>query len=45
MDLSLERLMTEGRISAEDALDRAVDRARFAQVIARLRPDLAESLG
>jgi twitching motility protein PilT len=45
MDMELERLLTQSRISAEDALDRAVDREQFAQVIGRLRPDLAESLG
>jgi twitching motility protein PilT len=45
MDMGLERLVTQNRISAEDALDRAVDREAFAQVIARVRPDLAESLG
>jgi twitching motility protein PilT len=45
MDMALERLLTQGRISAEDALDRAVDREGFAQVIARVRPDLAEIFG
>ena len=45
MDMGLERLLTQGRISAEDALLRAVDREQFAQIIARLRPDLAENLG
>jgi twitching motility protein PilT len=45
MDMGLERLLTQSRISAEDALDRAVDREAFAQVIARVRPDLAEILG
>ena len=45
MDMALERLLTQGRISAEDALDRSVDREGFAQVIARVRPDLAEILG
>jgi twitching motility protein PilT len=45
MDLGLERLLTQSRISAEDAIDRAVDREAFAQVIARFRPDLAERLG
>ncbi len=45
MDMALERLLTQNRISAEDALDRAVDREAFAQVIARVRPDLAEILG
>jgi twitching motility protein PilT len=45
MDMGLERLLTSNRISAEDALDRAVDREGFAQVIARVRPDLAEILG
>lgn len=45
LDLALERLVVQGRISAEAALDRAVDREAFAQVIARVRPDLAESVG
>ena len=45
MDMGLERLLATNRISAEDALDRAVDREGFAQVIARMRPDLAEILG
>jgi twitching motility protein PilT len=45
MDMALERLLTQSRISAEDALDRAVDREAFAQIIARVRPDLAEILG
>jgi len=45
MDMGLEQLLTQSRISAEDALDRAVDREGFAHVIARVRPDLAESLG
>ena len=45
MDMGLERLLTQNKIAAEDALDRAVDREMFAQVIARVRPDLAEILG
>ncbi|CAN5889657.1 type IV pilus twitching motility protein PilT [soil metagenome] len=45
MDIALERLLTQGRITAADAIDRAIDREQFAQVIAKLRPDLAESLG
>jgi twitching motility protein PilT len=45
MDMALERLLIANRISAEDALDCAVDRESFAQVIARVRPDLAEILG
>ena len=45
MDMGLERLLTQSKIAAEDALDRAVDRETFAQVIARVRPDLAEILG
>ena len=45
LDTALERLLTAGRISAQDALDRAVDREAFAQLIAKLRPDLAEALG
>ena len=45
MDVALERLLTQNKVSAEDALDRAVDREMFAQVVARVRPDLAEILG
>jgi twitching motility protein PilT len=45
MDTALERLLTDGRISAEDAIDRAVDREAFTKVIARIRPDLAERIG
>ncbi len=45
MDMALERLVTQNKVAAEDALDRAVDREMFAQVIARVRPDLAEILG
>ena len=45
LDSALERLLTQNKIAAEDALDRAVDREAFAQVIARVRPDLAEILG
>jgi twitching motility protein PilT len=45
MDMALERLVTQNKVAAEDALDRAVDREMFAQVIARVRPDLAEMLG
>ncbi|MBX3185413.1 MAG: PilT/PilU family type 4a pilus ATPase [Labilithrix sp.] len=45
MDMALERLLTQSRITAELALDRAVDKESFARVVARVRPDLAESLG
>lgn len=45
LDMALERLVTQGSISAEEALDCAVEREAFAQVIARVRPDLAEILG
>ena len=45
LDSALERLLSGGRISAQDALDRAIDREAFAQTIAKLRPDLAEALG
>ncbi len=45
MDMALERLVTGSRIAAETALERAVDKEAFAQVIARVRPDLAELLG
>ena len=45
LDMALERLVTGNRIAAEAALERAVDKEAFAQVIARVRPDLAELLG
>jgi twitching motility protein PilT len=45
MDMALERLVVQGRIGAEDALYRAIDREQFTQVVARVRPDLAENAG
>lgn len=45
LDLALEKLLTLGRISADEALDRAVDREAFAKVLARARPDMADRLG
>lgn len=42
MEMSLERLMTAGRIAPEVALERAYDREAFARIVSRLRPDLAE---
>jgi len=42
MEMSLERLMTAGRVAPEAALERAYDRETFARVVSRLRPDLAE---
>lgn len=44
LDATLEKLVSQNRISAEDALDRAVNREAFAEVVARVRPDLAEML-
>jgi twitching motility protein PilT len=45
LDAALERLLAQGRISADVAIERAVDREAFAQAVARVRPDLAELLG
>jgi twitching motility protein PilT len=45
LDMGLERLLAEGRVTAEEALDRAVDREAFARIIARVQPDRADLLG
>jgi twitching motility protein PilT len=42
MDMALERLMSTGKITAEDALERATDKESFAHVVARVRPDLVD---
>jgi len=42
MDMALERLMSTGKISADDALERATDKETFAHVVARVRPDLVD---
>jgi twitching motility protein PilT len=42
MDLALERLMTAGKISPEDALEHAFDRETFAHVVARVNPDFVD---
>ena len=42
MDMALERLMSTGKITAEDALERATDKETFAHVVARVRPDLVD---
>lgn len=44
LDGALERLLASGRITAQDALDRAVDRSVLAQAIARLHPELSDAL-
>ncbi len=44
LDLTLGRMLSQQQISAEDALDRAVDREALARVVARIRPDLAERM-
>jgi twitching motility protein PilT len=40
MDMALERLLAQGRIAPEAALDVAIDKEAFAKVVARTRPDL-----
>ncbi len=42
LDTALERLMGAGRISPENALERAVDKEAFAKVVGRVRPDLVD---
>ncbi|MDB4947269.1 MAG: Twitching motility protein PilT [Labilithrix sp.] len=44
LDGALERLLAAGRITAQDAIDRAVDRAQLAQAIVGIRPELAGAL-
>ena len=42
MDMALERLLAQGKIAAEEALEVASDKEAFARVVARTRPDLVE---
>ncbi len=42
MDMALERILAQGKITAEDALEIALDKEAFAKVVARTRPDLAD---
>jgi len=42
MDMALERLMSTGKISPEDALERATDKETFAHVVTRVRQDLVD---
>jgi Tfp pilus assembly pilus retraction ATPase PilT len=43
MDAALERLLGQGKIEAQDALDAASDKEAFARVMGRTRPDLVEA--
>ena len=45
LDAALERLLGAGKITAEAALERAIDKEVFARVVARTRPDLVDALG
>lgn len=42
-DLAYERLMQANRLSAERALELSFDKEAFAKVVAKVRPDLADS--
>ncbi|MBX3227827.1 MAG: Flp pilus assembly complex ATPase component TadA [Labilithrix sp.] len=42
LDADLERHLGSGAISAETALDRALDKEAFAEVVRRTRPDLVD---
>jgi twitching motility protein PilT len=42
MDMALERLLAQGKINAEDALEVASDKEAMARIVARTRPDLVE---
>ncbi len=42
MDMALEKLMSTGKITPEDALERATDKESFAHVVSRVRPDLVD---
>jgi len=44
LDTALEKLLAERRITPEVALEKCSDKEAFGRVIAKLRPDLAESL-
>jgi twitching motility protein PilT len=43
MDMALERLLGQSKISAEDALDVANDKEAMARLVARTRPDLVDA--
>lgn len=42
LDAALERLLGAGKITAEAALDRSIDKEALARVVARVRPDLVD---
>jgi twitching motility protein PilT len=42
LDAALERLLNAGKITAEAALERSIDKEAFARVVGRLRPDLVD---
>lgn len=42
LDAALERLLSSGKISAEAALERSIDKESFARVVGRLRPELVD---
>jgi twitching motility protein PilT len=42
LDASLERFLSLGRITAEAALERSIDKEAFARILARVRPDLVD---
>ena len=42
LDAALERLLAAGKLTAEAALERAIDKEAFARIVARTRPDLVE---
>jgi twitching motility protein PilT len=42
MDMALERLLAQGKINAEDALEVASDKEAMGRIVARTRPDLVE---
>ena len=44
LDDALERLLAAGKVSAEAAFERSIDKDGFARVVARARPDLADAL-
>jgi len=44
LDAALERLLGAGKITAEAALERAVDKEAFARLVARAKPELVDVL-
>jgi hypothetical protein len=42
LDAALERMMAQGVISPESALEKCTDKEALMKLIARSRPDLAE---